>query len=482
MNLLFLTFLFPLIGFLLLAFARGRLSENVSALIGVGSMALSAASAAWVGYDFLHTVPAGGAYTQVLWTWISVDGFSPQFALYLDGLALTMMGVITGVGFLIHVFASWYMRGDDGYTRFFSYMNLFVAAMLFLVLGDNLLFLYLGWEGVGSGQRSGGAQGVHRHPRRRHLHGHRPADPVPRTRHPEYPGPDDAGAAALRRRRSVADRRHPAAGRWRGRQVRAAAAADLARRRHGRPDPGVRADPRRHHGHRRRLPDRAHPRPVPADPGRAAAGRRHRRGDAGAVGLRRAGADRHQAHPGLLDHEPDRLHVPGAGRRGLVGGDLPPHDPRLLQGPAVPLGGRGDHRLPPRAGHLQDGRPAQEDPVRVRLLPGRRRRAGRAAAGDLGLLLQGRDPVRGLGRRSRLPADRGPGRRLPDLGLHLPPDLHCLPRQGERARRADQGCRLLAAAGRAAGAVDRGRRAGAPAARRRAAGHAVDAAERRGRA
>ena len=149
MNLLFLTFLFPLIGFLLLAFARGRLSENVSALIGVGSMALSAASAAWVGYDFLRTVPAGGAYTQVLWTWISVDGFSPQFALYLDGLALTMMGVITGVGFLIHVFASWYMRGDDGYTRFFSYMNLFVAAMLFLVLGDNLLFLYLGWEGVG---------------------------------------------------------------------------------------------------------------------------------------------------------------------------------------------------------------------------------------------------------------------------------------------------------------------------------------------
>ena len=61
MNLLFLTFLFPLIGFLLLAFARGRLSENVSALIGVGSMALSAASAAWVGYDFLRTVPAGGA-------------------------------------------------------------------------------------------------------------------------------------------------------------------------------------------------------------------------------------------------------------------------------------------------------------------------------------------------------------------------------------------------------------------------------------
>ena len=149
MNLLFLTFVFPLVGFLILSMARGRLSENLSALVGVGSMALSAGTAAWVGWDFLQHTPAGGAYTQLMWTWINVPGFDPQFALRLDGLSLTMMGVITGVGFLIHVFASWYMRGEDGYERFFSYMNLFVAAMLFLVLGDNLLFLYFGWEGVG---------------------------------------------------------------------------------------------------------------------------------------------------------------------------------------------------------------------------------------------------------------------------------------------------------------------------------------------
>src|SRR3546814_14297582 len=62
---------------------------------------------------------------------------------------MLMMCVITGVGFFIHLFASWYMRGDEAYPRFFAYMNLFVAAMLFLVLGDNLLFLYFGWEGVG---------------------------------------------------------------------------------------------------------------------------------------------------------------------------------------------------------------------------------------------------------------------------------------------------------------------------------------------
>lgn len=149
MNLLFLTFLFPLIGFIILSFARGRLSENVSAVVGVGSMLLSAASTLYVGLDFIQHVPQGSAYTQVLWQWINVEGFNATFALRLDGLSLVMLGVITGVGALIHLFASWYMRGEDGYERFFSYMNLFVASMVFLVLGDNLLFLYFGWEGVG---------------------------------------------------------------------------------------------------------------------------------------------------------------------------------------------------------------------------------------------------------------------------------------------------------------------------------------------
>jgi NADH-quinone oxidoreductase subunit L len=149
MNLLFLTFLFPLLGFVLLAFARNRVSENTAAVIGVGSIGLSALSALWVGLDFMRNPPVDGAYTQALWTWINVDGFVVDFALRLDGLALTMLGVITGVGFFIHLFASWYMRGEDGYERFFAYMNLFVASMLFLVLGDNLLFLYFGWEGVG---------------------------------------------------------------------------------------------------------------------------------------------------------------------------------------------------------------------------------------------------------------------------------------------------------------------------------------------
>ncbi|WP_028628754.1 MULTISPECIES: NADH-quinone oxidoreductase subunit L [Pseudomonas] len=149
MNLLFLTCLFPLLGWFILAFSRGRFSENTSAVIGVGSVGLSALIAAWIIWQFNVAPPEGGVYTQVLWQWMSVAGFAPSFTLYLDGLSLTMLGVVTGVGFLIHLFASWYMRGEEGYSRFFAYTNLFIASMLFLVLGDNLLFLYFGWEGVG---------------------------------------------------------------------------------------------------------------------------------------------------------------------------------------------------------------------------------------------------------------------------------------------------------------------------------------------
>ncbi|WP_374294771.1 NADH-quinone oxidoreductase subunit L [Acinetobacter sp.] len=147
MSYLYLTILFPLIGFILLAAGRDKLSENVAALIGVGSVGLSALVALFAGIEFVQA--DGTAYNQYLWTWFNVGDFSATFGLHLDGLSLLMMGMITGVGFLIHIFASWYMRGEDGYARFFSYFNLFVASMLVLVLGDNLALLFLGWEGVG---------------------------------------------------------------------------------------------------------------------------------------------------------------------------------------------------------------------------------------------------------------------------------------------------------------------------------------------
>jgi len=147
MNLLWLTIFLPLVGFVLLAFSRGRWSENVSATIGAGSVGLAALVTLIAGIEFL-----GGdrqAFIQPLWTWMAVGTFDIGVKLHLDGLSLTMLSVITGVGFLIHIFASWYMRGEEGYSRFFAYTNLFIASMVVLVLADNMMLMYLGWEGVG---------------------------------------------------------------------------------------------------------------------------------------------------------------------------------------------------------------------------------------------------------------------------------------------------------------------------------------------
>ncbi|PIJ50094.1 NADH-quinone oxidoreductase subunit L [Erwinia sp. OLTSP20] len=147
MNLLYLTILFPLIGFLLLAFSRGRWSENLSATIGTGAVGLAALVTLYVGVNFFSQ--GQQPYTQALWTWMHVGQFDIKVNLTLDGLSLTMLSVVTGVGFLIHMFASWYMRGEEGYSRFFAYTNLFIASMVVLVLADNLMLMYLGWEGVG---------------------------------------------------------------------------------------------------------------------------------------------------------------------------------------------------------------------------------------------------------------------------------------------------------------------------------------------
>jgi NADH-quinone oxidoreductase subunit L len=138
----------PLLGFLILVTTEGRLPQAAVAAVGAGSVGLAALVAVPVTFVFLGEGP-DATFSQTLWAWIDVAGFSPDFTLYLDGLSLVMVWVITGVGFLIHLYATGYMAGEAGYSRFFAYMNLFVFAMLMLVLGDDLLVLYLGWEGVG---------------------------------------------------------------------------------------------------------------------------------------------------------------------------------------------------------------------------------------------------------------------------------------------------------------------------------------------
>jgi NADH-quinone oxidoreductase subunit L len=139
----------PLAGFLILALFGARLSRGAVAAIGTGTVALSALFALHLAFTSFAALQAGGAITARIWTWWSVGNLAPAIAFHLDALSLVFVLVITFVGALIHLYATEYMRGEEGYARFFAYMNLFVGAMLILVLADNLLLLYLGWEGVG---------------------------------------------------------------------------------------------------------------------------------------------------------------------------------------------------------------------------------------------------------------------------------------------------------------------------------------------
>ena len=139
----------PFLSATLLVLFGSRLPRRAVAPLGVGSIGLSALVTALIAASFVTNPPAGHAYTQVLWTWISVAGFQPQIGLYLDALSLVMVLVVTFVGFLIHIYAAEFMIEDKSYSRYFAYMNLFVASMITLLLGNDLLLLLLGWESVG---------------------------------------------------------------------------------------------------------------------------------------------------------------------------------------------------------------------------------------------------------------------------------------------------------------------------------------------
>ena len=149
LELLWLVPAFPFAGFLILVLAGRGLSGPAVGAIGAGSVGLSAVAAVAVAAAFLGSPPPGNAFSQDLWTWMQVEGFIPHISLYLDALSMVMVLVVTIVGFLIHLYSVGFMEGEEGYRRFFAYMNLFVGSMLLLVLAGDLLFLYLGWEGVG---------------------------------------------------------------------------------------------------------------------------------------------------------------------------------------------------------------------------------------------------------------------------------------------------------------------------------------------
>jgi NADH-quinone oxidoreductase subunit L len=135
----------PFAGFLINGLFGRRLPKPVAGIIGsgaiLGSFLLSVAA--------FNSVSHGASLQHTLYTFLSVDSLQVQFSFMVDPLSAWMMLVVTGVGFLIHVYSIGYMHDDEGFWKFFAYLNLFVFSMLLLVMGDNFLMLFFGWEGVG---------------------------------------------------------------------------------------------------------------------------------------------------------------------------------------------------------------------------------------------------------------------------------------------------------------------------------------------
>ena len=145
-NLVWLIPTFPLLGFVLLGLFGKNLSKNTVALIGCGTMLLALALSLGI---FIEAKDNATGINIKLFDWINTGNFSAPFAFLVDPLSLLFLLIITGVGFLIHIYSAGYMHHDDAFWRFFAYLNLFIFFMLLLVLGDNYLIMFVGWEGVG---------------------------------------------------------------------------------------------------------------------------------------------------------------------------------------------------------------------------------------------------------------------------------------------------------------------------------------------
>ena len=138
----------PLVGFLINGLLGKWLKGNEKLSGWIGTLAvLISLICSIMAFANLHG--GGTPFDETLYEWITGESFAFNIGFRVDALTTIMLLVITGVGFLIHVYSISYMHGDPGYTRYFAYLNLFIFAMLILVLGNNYLMMFVGWEGVG---------------------------------------------------------------------------------------------------------------------------------------------------------------------------------------------------------------------------------------------------------------------------------------------------------------------------------------------
>ena len=149
-NLIYLTVLLPLLGFLFNGlFGHKIKNEKIIGIIGSSTVGIGFIISLGAFIETLSLPVESRSNIVTLFSWLNVGGLNIKFAYLVDQLSLVMALVVTGVGFLIHVYSIGYMHGDKGFWRFFAYLNLFIFAMMNLILGDNFLVLFLGWEGVG---------------------------------------------------------------------------------------------------------------------------------------------------------------------------------------------------------------------------------------------------------------------------------------------------------------------------------------------
>jgi NADH-quinone oxidoreductase subunit L len=141
---------FPLAGFVLILLFGRRLGDPLSGWLATLMVTASFAVTVGVFFDLLSRDAEERSQVETLFSWVPVSSLQVDLAFLADPLSVTMCLFVTGVGALIHVFAVGYMHGDPKFSKFFLYLNLFVLSMLLLVLGENLLVTFLGWEGVGT--------------------------------------------------------------------------------------------------------------------------------------------------------------------------------------------------------------------------------------------------------------------------------------------------------------------------------------------
>src|SRR3989442_2261748 len=159
LDLIWLIPLFPAAGFVINGLFGKRMSRTIVGVIACGLVFISFIFSAGAVFQLLQLDPAQRSHTVKLYEWINagpahtsegpVARFQVDWGFLLDPLSSAMILVVTGVGFLIHVYSTGYMHEEDGFYRFFAYLNLFMFSMLTLVLGSNYVMMFVGWEGVG---------------------------------------------------------------------------------------------------------------------------------------------------------------------------------------------------------------------------------------------------------------------------------------------------------------------------------------------